>query len=83
MGFHWEGSSMSDPVQSADGEGERPRISTGSKGLDEILNGGLDADRMYLYEGRPGTGKTTHLNAVTGKVDTPSIRRRATHTIGE
>jgi circadian clock protein KaiC len=36
-----------------------PRVSTGSGGLDEILGGGLDANRMYLYEGRPGTGKTT------------------------
>jgi circadian clock protein KaiC len=35
------------------------RISTGSEGLDEILGGGLDENRMYLYEGRPGTGKTT------------------------
>lgn len=38
---------------------EPPRISTGCVGLDSILNGGLDANRMYLYEGRPGTGKTT------------------------
>jgi circadian clock protein KaiC len=38
---------------------EPPRISTGSTGLDDILKGGLDANRMYLYEGRPGTGKTT------------------------
>ncbi|OWT68934.1 MULTISPECIES: ATPase domain-containing protein [unclassified Achromobacter] len=36
-----------------------PRISTGSDGLDDILAGGLDRDRMYLYEGNPGTGKTT------------------------
>ncbi len=36
-----------------------PRISTGSVGLDDILGGGFDANRMYLYEGRPGTGKTT------------------------
>lgn len=36
-----------------------PRISTGSEGLDDILAGGLDRDRMYLYEGNPGTGKTT------------------------
>lgn len=36
-----------------------PRISTGSNGLDDILGGGLDAYRIYLYEGRPGTGKTT------------------------
>jgi circadian clock protein KaiC len=38
---------------------EPQRISTGCRGLDTILNGGLDANRMYLYEGRPGTGKTT------------------------
>ncbi|MEY9754375.1 ATPase domain-containing protein [Bradyrhizobium yuanmingense] len=36
-----------------------PRVSTGSEGLDDILGGGLDPNRMYLYEGRPGTGKTT------------------------
>ncbi|HLY04753.1 MAG TPA: ATPase domain-containing protein [Rhizomicrobium sp.] len=36
-----------------------PRISTGSEGLDDILGGGFDADRLYLYEGQPGTGKTT------------------------
>jgi circadian clock protein KaiC len=38
---------------------DRPRISTGNRGLDNILGGGLDPDRMYLYEGNPGTGKTT------------------------
>jgi circadian clock protein KaiC len=38
---------------------DSPRISTGSKGLDAILGGGLDQNRMYLYEGRPGAGKTT------------------------
>jgi circadian clock protein KaiC len=35
------------------------RLSTGIEGLDEILGGGLDADRVYLIEGQPGTGKTT------------------------
>ncbi|HEV7446143.1 MAG TPA: ATPase domain-containing protein, partial [Steroidobacteraceae bacterium] len=35
------------------------RISTGVKGLDSILGGGLTASRMYLLEGTPGTGKTT------------------------
>jgi len=34
-------------------------VSTGSAGLDDILCGGLDPNRVYLYEGRPGTGKTT------------------------
>src|SRR5204863_5038853 len=34
-------------------------ISSGSTGLDDILGGGFDADRVYLIEGRPGTGKTT------------------------
>lgn len=35
------------------------RISTGIAGLDEILGGGLTAQRVYLVEGTPGTGKTT------------------------
>jgi circadian clock protein KaiC len=35
------------------------RISTGCEGLDAILGGGLDPERLYLYEGQPGTGKTT------------------------
>ena len=42
-----------------DERADLPRISTGSEGLDDILGGGFDPDRMYLYEGRPGTGKTT------------------------
>jgi len=42
-----------------DSGAEARRVSTGSEGLDNILGGGLDANRMYLYEGRPGTGKTT------------------------
>ena len=35
------------------------RMSTGSAGLDDILSGGLDPERVYLIEGTPGTGKTT------------------------
>ena len=35
------------------------RISTGIVGLDDILCGGLTAQRVYLVEGSPGTGKTT------------------------
>src|SRR5256885_1081053 len=35
------------------------RIGTGNAALDDILGGGVDADRVYLFEGRPGTGKTT------------------------
>ena len=35
------------------------RESTGVDGLDAILGGGLTADRLYLLEGAPGTGKTT------------------------
>src|SRR5437588_716504 len=38
------------------GSDEPETISTGSVGLDEILGGGLDGDRVYLIEGRPGTG---------------------------
>src|SRR5258705_1914527 len=35
------------------------RLSTGIEGLDDILGGGLAADRLYLLEGNPGSGKTT------------------------
>jgi replicative DNA helicase len=35
------------------------RISTGMSGLDDILGGGFDPDRLYLVEGTPGAGKTT------------------------
>jgi circadian clock protein KaiC len=34
-------------------------LSTGVEGLDTILGGGLTADRLFLIEGEPGTGKTT------------------------
>src|SRR3954452_4942083 len=36
-----------------------PIVSTGVEGLDDILGGGLPASRLYLVEGRPGSGKTT------------------------
>ena len=39
--------------------GDSPRVSTGNDGLDEILEGGLLAHRLYLIEGSPGSGKTT------------------------
>lgn len=48
---------MTEPVSPTAPEPET--ISTGSVGLDHILGGGFDADRVYLIEGRPGTGKTT------------------------
>ena len=35
------------------------QIPTGNEGLDAILRGGLPANRLYLLEGAPGSGKTT------------------------
>ena len=35
------------------------KLTTGVAGLDDILAGGLEAERVYLLEGTPGTGKTT------------------------
>ena len=37
----------------------RPLAATGIAGLDDILRGGLTADRLFLVEGVPGSGKTT------------------------
>jgi circadian clock protein KaiC len=36
-----------------------PLVATGVEGLDDILRGGLTANRLYLVEGNPGSGKTT------------------------
>jgi circadian clock protein KaiC len=38
---------------------EVKRTPTGIPGLDEILLGGLAAERLYLVDGSPGVGKTT------------------------
>src|SRR5262245_9467223 len=35
------------------------RLTTGVSGLDDILHGGLIAERLYLVDGNPGSGKTT------------------------
>jgi circadian clock protein KaiC len=35
------------------------RVETGVEGLDDVLNGGLPANRLYLLQGTPGVGKTT------------------------
>ncbi len=35
------------------------RVATGIAGLDDILHGGFTANRLYLIEGTPGSGKTT------------------------
>jgi circadian clock protein KaiC len=35
------------------------RCRTGIAGLDDVLNGGLISDRLYLIDGDPGAGKTT------------------------
>src|SRR3569832_2272471 len=34
-------------------------VATGVPGLDEVLAGGLTANRIYLLDGNPGAGKTT------------------------
>jgi circadian clock protein KaiC len=34
-------------------------VATGVRGLDEILNGGLTPNHLYLVSGNPGSGKTT------------------------
>ncbi len=35
------------------------KVSTGIEGLDDILQGGLPRNRIYLVQGDPGVGKTT------------------------
>ena len=38
---------------------ETSKARLGIEGLDYILNGGIERNRLYLVEGNPGTGKTT------------------------
>jgi circadian clock protein KaiC len=40
-------------------KGEKSRCTMGTKGLDDILDGGLPRNRVYLIKGDPGVGKTT------------------------
>ncbi|HEX6622401.1 MAG TPA: ATPase domain-containing protein [Pyrinomonadaceae bacterium] len=45
--------------ESAGADSATARMRTGIEGLDDILEGGLPPNRLYLIEGDPGTGKTT------------------------
>jgi circadian clock protein KaiC len=46
-------------AHSPNARADQQPLSTGIEGLDRLLLGGLTPNRMYLVEGRPGTGKTT------------------------
>ncbi|UPJ80721.1 AAA family ATPase [Bradyrhizobium sp. 183] len=37
----------------------QPVVSSGIRGLDDILHGGLPASNLYIVQGAPGAGKTT------------------------
>jgi circadian clock protein KaiC len=50
---------MSFRIMSTSHQTPADRASTGIRGLDELLDGGLPANRLHLIEGDPGTGKTT------------------------
>lgn len=47
------------PVEASGDDFALSRVATGIEGLDDILQGGFPAHRVYLIEGEPGTGKTT------------------------
>jgi circadian clock protein KaiC len=53
MGIEMEKNRTRDPRRRA------PVVSTGIRGLDDVLGGGLPPHRLYLVEGVPGSGKTT------------------------
>ncbi|HEU6450824.1 MAG TPA: ATPase domain-containing protein [Gemmatimonadaceae bacterium] len=56
-----EAVSRDDLTRSApsDDDARPTTLSTGIPGLDDILGGGLPAERLYVVEGQPGSGKTT------------------------
>lgn len=54
-----------DAANEAHDRGERPAVwPTGMAGVDERLNGGLAAGKLYLIGGRPGWGKTSFATAM-------------------
>ena len=54
-----EKNSVPPSVAGGAGDATSARMATGIEGLDNILEGGFPANRVYLVEGDPGTGKTT------------------------
>jgi circadian clock protein KaiC len=50
---------MNDAAPDMPGSAMESLLHTGVPGLDDVLGGGLTANRLYLLEGAPGTGKTT------------------------
>jgi KaiC/GvpD/RAD55 family RecA-like ATPase len=50
---------MNDAAPDMPGPAMEILLHTGVPGLDDVLGGGLTANRLYLLEGAPGTGKTT------------------------
>lgn len=50
------------------------RLPTLVEGLDEILNGGLFEGGVYIFEGPPGTGKTTLANQIAYTLARREIR---------
>jgi circadian clock protein KaiC len=48
-----------DPDKKVIAAAAQHRMATGNAGLDQVLGGGFPANRLYLVEGDPGTGKTT------------------------
>lgn len=47
------------PKEHQPARGTHRLLGTGVPGLDDVLGGGLTAERVYLLEGTPGAGKTT------------------------
>jgi circadian clock protein KaiC len=47
------------PTWPRQADAAQTRMATGNEGLDKVLHGGFPANRLYLVEGDPGTGKTT------------------------
>lgn len=47
------------PKTPKNGNSSHEALSTGIPGLDAILGGGFPAERLYVVEGQPGSGKTT------------------------
>ena len=71
IGYH---SAPVDALQLMEMEERLPKLTTGVKGLDELLQGGLRAGELYEFAGEFGTGKTQLCHQLAVTVQLPEER---------
>ena len=58
-------------------EGARLRVPTGKNGLDNLLSGGLQQNKVFLVSGEAGTGKLSSAKVISARAKIPYSRIHA------